>query len=1019
MHLARNSWRLIASLLMTVAAATAVDAQQAVISGRVTEAESVQPVADARIVVIGTSIGTVTDAEGRYVLRDVPAGPAQIQARRIGMAARVRTITVPASGRVTLDFALSRSVAMLEEVVTTVTGEQRERAVANVIENIDAATIAREAPVKNIGEMLTARVPGVSVLGLGMTGTGARVRIRGTTSLSLSNNPIYIIDGVRMEAATGSSSIGIGGSTPGRLNDLNPDEIESIDVVKGPSAATLYGTDAANGVVVIRTKRGQAGPTRWNFWMEQGAIIDRNTYPTAYTSFGTLLTRLGSTPAGANIQTCWNSRISTGVCAVDSLASYNLFEDPYTTPIGSGYRRQYGLQTSGGTEAVRFLVSGEWEGEDGIYEIPQFDINRLEREGIGIREEWLNPNALKRASGRANLDVRLSRDADVRISTGYIQSYQRLPQTDNNVTGLNSSAYGGPGFRNVTPSGDSLFGYRAFTPGDIFQHTVSQEVNRFIGGVNGNWRPTAWLTTRSNVGLDFTHRLDSQLCRFQNCADFGTRRLGFKEDNRTQFYQYTLDLNGTATFRLNPSIVSRTSVGTQYFRSVFDRNGAYGEQLPPGATQVTAGAVQFADETTSESRTLGFYLEQAFDWRDRVYATFAVRADDNSAFGADFGAVYYPKAGISWIVTEGGRTFDQLRLRAAVGASGNQPGTTDAVRFFGASAVVQDAADIPAIVFSALGNPNLKPERTQEVEVGADLAMFANRLNLELTYYNKASKDALIERILPPSLGAGSTVRFENLGEVRNSGFEALLSARLIDRPAFGWELTLNGSTNSNELVSLGGVPPIVGATTQQREGYPLNGYWQRPIVSFADANGDGILVASEVVVGDTAEFLGHSSPKREVALNSTMEFLNRRLRLNMLVDHKGGYKVRNGTERIRCDNRLNCRGLMDPTAPLWEQARVVAMREATVRTEAGFTEDGDFIRFRELSLTAFAPESWARRFAKASSLSATFAARNLGVITDYTGMDPESNSSTGDLQVDFQNAPPPSYFTFRINIGY
>lgn len=1012
MHVKRHKWQFALGLLFTIAAASVAGAQQAVVSGRVTEAESERPVQDARIVIIGTALGTVTDAEGRYVLRNVPAGENQLQVRRIGLQVRSRTVTVPVFGPVTADFVLERSVAQLEEVVTTATGDQRRRAVGNVIEKIDAAGIAREAPVKNIGEMLTARVPGVSVLPGIMTGTGSRVRIRGTNSLSLSNNPIYLIDGVRLEAATGSSSIGIGGSNPSRLNDLNPDEIESIEVVKGPSAATLYGTDAANGVIVIKTKRGRAGPTRWNFWMEQGAITDRNTYPTAYTSFGTLT-------SGSKTNFCWNSRIASGFCTVDSLTSYNLFADPYTTPIGTGYRRQYGVQTSGGTEAVRYLVSGDWEGEDGIYEIPQFDINRLNREGVAIRDEWMNPNALTRASGRGNLDVRLSDAADVAVSTAYIQSYQRLPQTDNNVTGLNSSAYGGPGYRNLNSSGDSLFGYRAFTPGDIFQHTVSQEINRFIGGVNGNWRPTTWLTTRGNAGLDFTHRLDSQLCRFQNCSDFATRRLGFKEDNRTQFYQYTVDLNGTGTFRLTPSLVSRTSLGTQYFRSIFDRNGAFGQQLPPGATQITAAAVQFADETTSESRTLGFYVEQAFDWRDRVYTTFALRADDNSAFGADFGAVYYPKAGISWVVSEGGRWLDQLRLRAAIGASGNQPGTTDAVRFFGSTSVVEDGADIPAVVFTALGNPDLKPERTQEVEVGADLTTFSNRLNLALTYYNKRSQDALIERILPPSGGIGSTVRFENIGEVRNSGFEMLLNARLIDRPSFGWDLTLNGSTNSNELVSLGGVPPIVDATTQQREGYPLNGFWQRPIESFSDANGDGIITASEVVVGTEAVFLGYSSPRREIVLNSGMDFLNRRLRLNMLVDHKGGHKVRNGTERIRCDNRLNCRGLMDPTAPLWEQARVVAMKEATTRTEAGFTEDGDFIRFRELSLTAYAPESWARRLLKASSASATFAARNLGIITDYTGIDPESNYASGDLQTDFQTAPPPSYFTFRINLGY
>jgi hypothetical protein len=274
--------------------------------------------------------------------------------------------------------------------------------------------------------------------------------------------------------------------------------------------------------------------------------------------------------------------------------------------------------------------------------------------------------------------------------------------------------------------------------------------------------------------------------------------------------------------------------------------------------------------------------------------------------------------------------------------------------------------------------------------------------------------------VLPPSIGAGATSRFENLGEVRNWGFEGLLSAQLVQQRQFGWDVTLNGSTNSNRLVSLGGVPPIIGTTIRQIEGFPLNGWWQRPIQSFADENGDGIIGVNEVVVGDTAEFLGYSVPRHEVAFTNGFDLFNRRVRLTTLFDYKGGHKQSYGTERIRCENRGNCRGAIDPTASLFEQARATAVRNASLgRTQAGFVEDASFIRFREVALNVSAPEAWAQRIFRGSALSATLSARNIKLWTNYSGIDPESGYGQNDVQSDFQTQPPPSYLTLRLNLGF
>jgi len=262
---------------------------------------------------------------------------------------------------------------------------------------------------------------------------------------------------VRMFGGT-QAGFGLSGQAQSALDVISPQEIESIEVVKGPSASTLYGTDAANGVIVIRTKRGRVGRPQWSVYSEQGVITDHNPYPTAYRAWRTGPTA-ATTSTSANGVQCLLIDLAAGRCTQDSVTSFNLFENDRTTPLGNGGRQLYGLQVSGGSEVLRYFVSGEAEGETGVLKIAQFDVDRLNRNGIDIRDEWMHPNALTRASGRANLNVTLSPKADFAINTNYIALGQRFAQTDNNTIGIQSSAYGGPGFGyNVTATGDTLFG---------------------------------------------------------------------------------------------------------------------------------------------------------------------------------------------------------------------------------------------------------------------------------------------------------------------------------------------------------------------------------------------------------------------------------------------------------------------------------------------------------------------------------------------------------------------------------
>jgi TonB-linked SusC/RagA family outer membrane protein len=1007
--------------------------QTGTITGRVSDAATSQPIAAVQVNVVGTSLGALTNDQGQFTLRGVTPGRVSVRALRVGFAEARQSVEVAANQTAALNLPMRAVAITLNPVVTTATGDQRRTEVGNAIAQVDAANVVKTTAVANVGDLLTARAPGVLVVPGTQTGAGTRIRIRGTSSVSLSNNPIYIVDGTRVEGTTGSSSVSVGGTTPARVNDLNPEEIESIEVVRGPSAATLYGTDAANGVIVITTKHGVAGRPQFTYTTEQGAHVDNNDYPTAYRGWRTGTTNAtNSTPS--NTTQCFLVQKAAGTCLQDSVTSYNLYADPEATPNGVGYRQAHSLQIGGGSEALRYFLHGQWEDETGVLKVPEFDQRYLSAHGLSLRPEEERPNHMGRITTRANFNLALSSKADVAVNAGYTSQDLRLPTSDDSGTnGVAGNTYGGLGYKyGLTPTGDTLYGWRQFTPRDVYQTYTDQGIKRLITSTNANWRPLGWLSIRGNAGLDYANRLDTQLCRFANCPDLGgDTRKGFKIDNRSNFFTYTADASGTATKEIRPTIQSKTSLGVQFNRSVFDRNGATGTLLPPGAVTITAAATKTADEATSETRTLGGFLEEALAFNDRLFVTGAVRSDRNSAFGANFKTVFYPKLAVSWVVSEEPAFphyswMNQLRLRTAYGASGVQPGTIDAVQYYTATTARLESGDAPAVVFSTLGNLNLKPERSTELELGVDGTFWNSRINTEITYYNKASRDALIQRILPPSLGTGATSRFENLGKVSNTGWEALVNAQLVDRDVIGWDVTLNGTTNNNTLDSLGGVPNIVSSSTQQqREGYPLNGWWSRGIISYEDKDGNGILTynatpaLNEVAVTDTAVYLGNPLPRYELSLTNGFTFMQRRLRLSGMIDYKGGFKMYNNTERIRCASRNNCSGLINPNASLLEQARTVAVRDHPARTVAGFITDGDFIRFRELNLSYTAPDRWAT-FLRGRSLSATLAARNLGLLwTKYDGVDPEAFGTTGDAPSEFQAFGPTTYYVLRLSLGF
>ncbi|MEO6445115.1 MAG: SusC/RagA family TonB-linked outer membrane protein, partial [Gemmatimonadaceae bacterium] len=892
--------RTVGAVLALGAGTLGAQDSQGSINVRVTQAEGGAPLDQVQVLIIGTTLGGLTNADGRFTFRSVAPGSHTVRVLRVGFSEQKKNVSVVAGQAASLTFSLTQVALTLSPVVTTATGETRKVELGNNVAQIDAAKVMETAPVGNVMDLLNSRAAGVTVTSGTQTGSGARIRIRGQNSLSLSNDPIYVIDGVRMTSNINSSNLFTGGAQPSRVGDLNPEEIESMEVIKGPSAATLYGTDAANGVIVITTKKGRAGPGRWFVYGEGGAITDRNTYPRNYTIFGK---RTGqSTTAPLNF--CKNSNIQVGgACTLDSVASYNLFEDPDATPLGKGYRSQYGAQLSGGNEMVRYFVSGEREDETGVLELPEFERLRFDTLNLKLHDYTERPNVLGRNSLRANLNAAVSPKLDLQVTTGFINLAQRFSLESNATAGLGSQAFGGPGFKNNGLVGGGLgtplTGYRAWTPGYTWQEKAGQSLNRFIGSFNANYRPTSWWQNRVTVGNDYTARVDDNLLlRGEGPPINATYRQGFKENTRTDIRNFSVDFGSTVNYNPASWLNMKTTAGTQYINYLFSQGFSSGTNLPPGTQTTGSGAVAGANEATSLQKTLGLFIEQSAAINDRLFLTAAVRSDQNSAFGTDFQNVLYPKGSVSWIISDEGffpkwGWLDQLRLRAAYGASGVQPGPNDALRFFAATTANLRGADEPAVIASALGNPNLKPERSTEYEGGFETKFLNGRFGFEATYYRKRTSDALIDAIVPPSVGSSASVA-RNLGAVQNKGWEFLLSGQAVDTRNVALDFSLNASTNANKLLSLGGTPPQIGTTTRVIEGNPLFGFWARPITGWNDKNGDGLLTynadatLNEVFVGDSVVFRGYTQPRHVVTLSSGLDLFNRRLRIQSVLDYRG-----------------------------------------------------------------------------------------------------------------------------------
>ncbi|MCR4339459.1 MAG: TonB-dependent receptor, partial [Gemmatimonadaceae bacterium] len=461
----------------------------------------------------------------------------------------------------------------------------------------------------------------------------------------------------------------------------------------------------------------------------------------------------------------------------------------------------------------------------------------------------------------------------------------------------------------------------------------------------------------------------------------------------------------------------RTAFGGNFTRTRTSDLLASGTDLVPGAIGLGGAREIRTTEQRGGVTTFGWYVEPTLEHR-RFYLSTGLRLDGADTYGSQQSVAGFPKVSLSYLLSDEPffplkQLFSLLRLRAAYGQAGVQPGPADRLRLYASDTRWLDGGTVDARRLSTVGNDHLKPERSEEFEGGLDADLFGRALTIEITAYRKTRVDALIPFTLPPSVNAGGTV-LVNVGKVRNSGFEIGLGTNLLRSDLVTIGTQMHVSRNRNLVLSLGDVGPINNPNgTRVVEGYPLFGRWARPILHYADADGDGIITHEEVQLGDEEVYLGPIEPNYEAALHTNFSFFRGRITATAGFSYSDGQLQVNEIAR---QNRVIARGANDPNAPLGEQAAIAVMD----RTSYGLAQEISTFRFNSLAVAVSAPPAFARRWFGTRTASFTLQGTNLGLSSNYRGKDPAVNAySTGNAVVDTGQLPLPRTLAVGIRLDY
>ena len=1012
-----------------------------VIVGRVVERDTWAPVVHAQVVVDGKG-RAFTNADGRYEVHDVEPGPRTVVIASIGYAPDTSVVVVPDGGSITHNAVLDVVPTQLADLVVTATGEQRRVELGHDVAIVRADSIVQHAPVTSVTDLLEGRVPGMVVQrSSGAPGDPARIRTRGVSSPRLSNDPIIIVDGVRVYSdvsdwrggnlATATYNAGTGDWTgsnypaPSPLDYIDPNIIEDIQVIKGPSATTLYGQDAANGVIVITTKAGQPGETRWNLSLEQGETRIPGKYPE-------LLLRWGHDPINGGRVFCpINNRVNghsgLGPCVADSVVAFQVLNDPDLTILDRGRTTGVSLGVSGGLPGLFYNVSGSYRDEEGMMVLPRYEAERFrERHGFEPFDWMRRPQRLSRWNAQSRLTLKIGDKATVGLRTSLSRTEQQRSSLEKQL-GVLMGAYldRATGTYYVTAGPNGLLNARTFDQvlTDYYER-VTATATQFTNGVQATWLPTSWFNVRADVGLNVVQRADEA---FIPSGGFVT---GAYSDGRLRAGQglaitSTVNLHGSVQVPVGLGFTLRIGSGVNYTSKSVNDLITEATGLPEGTESLNGAAeIRSLRENRVSRATYGWYVEPGLN-NGRLFVSTGLRLDGGSTFGARAKLPRFPKVSVSYLVSDEPffpdaleSVLSSLRFRFAYGESGRQPGPTDRLRLYSlAESEWVDGVYAPSVLLEEIGNSELLPERTREVEGGVDADLFDRRVWVNVTGYRQTTSDALLDVPVAPSVYGSNVNVLRNIGKVRNEGFEATLGIEPVRSDLVTITAQASLSRNRSLVVDLGpGMKPFAtdgrGGDVEIRvvPGYPLFSRWARPVLGYADANGDGVLDASEVVLGDTLVYTGTTLPEYSANLNATASFFRGALTVSAGFVYMDGLTQHNAVGR-----RLAplSRAWNDPSASLAEQVAVFDNSEFT------WLQTVNLLRFNTLSATYRIPEEWASRVG-AESMSVSLRGSNLGLWTNYRGMDPGVNASTvGNDVRDTGLLPQPRVWQVRVDARF
>jgi TonB-dependent starch-binding outer membrane protein SusC len=1007
-HRCRALLGLVMGLALAGAGASPLAAQQTgVLEGVVIDVAGT-PITGAQVSVMGTQLGTITGQDGSFRIANVPAGGPEVRAQRIGYRTATQTVSVEGGQTARLTITLTESVVALDQVIVTGTaGRQDRRAQSASIAALDAASIVETAPVSTLADVLQGRTPGVSLTqSSGTSGTGQRIRLRGQASVNLSNEPIVMVDGIRIDSRI-EQIYGVGGQAGSRLNDISPEDIESIEIIRGPAAATLYGSDASSGVINIRTKRGAVGGGfQQTLRMEYNSIQETIDLP-------------------AN----W------GVCSEDHVEDEERIlcygQEPGTI-VSDNPLRRYDAFRNG---AMRSLAwSGRGGGENyGYY----FSFSGDDESGV------LPGNEYARYSTRANFDFVPTERLRIEAGMGVGRTRTDMPQNDNNIYGyLGGGMLGSP--LSVGRAADGWYAANRQVEALSAYENVNTTV-RSSPRIAFNWTPADWFTNRITLGADLIRTEARQFYPRNDRGWYATiLNTGQIQQARRGRDEITLDYLGNFSHTLTPDLTSDFAIGAQYVATRDDLTFATGQGLTTNeARAISAAAVTTAGQTFSEFRELGALVQWDLGWRDRLFLQVGGRLDQNSTFGQDADAFLSPRVGLSYVISEEpfwqnnlhlADLFSTLRLRGAWGTSGNSPGATAALQIYQSAPYAVTPTDVRSgVIPQQPGAVDLRPERGEELELGLEAGLLNERVRVEMNYFHMHSRDVALLRPTGPSLGFTNN-QWVNIGAMVNRGVEVGIDGRLVDTPAFGWDARLGFNTLRNEVTDLGGLEPI-GTFVRVAEGYPVHSIWTHTIREYvtdpdraAEVCPSGVTACA--IVSDTTEFWGNSQPTFEGNFSSTFSLLGN-LKLHAQLDWMQNFMVYNNTAQFRERQFGNAeRWVKRDELPTEERLRrfgpFVNENDGTSVgvsnvTEA-YDEDASFLKLREVALTYALPRSLTGRIG-VSSASVTLAGRNLHTWTDYSGFDPEvlwgGGAQAAATRTDFLSNPPTRRFVVRTNLQF